>query len=541
MSTSARSGFWAGLLAGAITTVVIYLGLFETVTILGTRRIFPAFFGAPLLTIGRGPAAVAVALWERVLRLIPMELFSFLIVRMKFAAKPVAFWGMLIVLTGVWGVVGAAAIGWFSPRRAAAIVGRVWLLAAGLLTLLALRPAVAYLSAWLMAEGGEEVALAGVFVPVLVAILGYGLLFAVLFTVFFRILPRGVAPLYPLFERITRRELLSRALILIAASVAGTLGAHWAQGAARRATAVAQTLFARIRELPAEITPNAQFYVVSKNPPGFDPTLDVRKWSLEVGGLVARPRRFSYDELRTMPAVDQVQTLECISNEVGGDLMSTAKWRGVRLRDVLGQTGGPGSTAVQVAFRCADGYSESIPVGEAMNPSTILAYEMNGEPLPTAHGFPLRLLIPGLYGMKNPKWITKIEVVSYDFQGYWEASGWSDEAVVKTMSKFNTAARTQHLGEIDLGGVAYGGDRSVKEVEVSFDGGNTWQKAERRPPIGPFTWVLWAVLWKPSAPGEYTLKVRARDGLGILQTARETPTLPDGASGYHTLRVRVLK
>ncbi|MGH2425134.1 MAG: molybdopterin-dependent oxidoreductase, partial [bacterium] len=161
--------------------------------------------------------------------------------------------------------------------------------------------------------------------------------------------------------------------------------------------------------------------------------------------------------------------------------------------------------------------------------------------LPTAHGFPLRLLIPGLFGMKNPKWITRIEVVDYDFQGYWEAAGWSDEAVVKTMSKFVTTSRSYPPGEIGLGGVAYGGDRGVMSVEYSTDDGKTWQKGEVKPALGPFTWVLWAAVWTPSNPGEFTLKVRARDGVGIMQIAKATRTLPDGASGYHTLRVRVRK
>lgn len=338
---------------------------------------------------------------------------------------------------------------------------------------------------------------------------------------------------------ITRRELLSRAVLLAAASAAGASAAQWVRIAAGRVTAAAQSAFALVRGLPAEITPTEQFYVVSKNPPGFDPVVDADKWSLQIAGLVGRPVRLSYDELRALPSVEQLQTLECIGNEVGGDLISTARWRGVRLRDMLARAGGPGPKAVKVAFRCADGYSESLPIGDAMDPRTLLAYEMNGEPLTASHGFPLRLLIPGLYGMKNPKWITRIELVEYDFQGYWQASGWSDDAVVKTMSKFSTVARTQPVGEIGLGGVAYGGDRGIKDVEVSTDGGKSWQKAEIKPALGPFTWVLWAAIWRPSGPGEYTLKVRAKDGVGVLQTAREAPTLPDGASGHHTLRVRV--
>ncbi|MDR7548290.1 MAG: molybdopterin-dependent oxidoreductase, partial [Armatimonadota bacterium] len=256
--------------------------------------------------------------------------------------------------------------------------------------------------------------------------------------------------------------------------------------------------------------------------------------------LVGRTVKLTYDELRALPAVQQYQTLECISNEVGGDLISNAAWKGARLRDVLMLAGGPAPTAVKVAFRCADGYTESLPIADALNPTTLLAYEMNGEPLPPRHGFPVRLLVPGLFGMKNPKWITRIEVVNYDFRGYWEASGWSDEAVVKTMSKFTTPTRgSLPAGEVGLGGVAYAGDRGIRKVEYSTDGGRTWQQAETAPPLGPFTWVLWAAVWTPAGPGEYVLKVRATDGTGVLQAARESPPLPDGATGYHTLRIRI--
>jgi DMSO/TMAO reductase YedYZ molybdopterin-dependent catalytic subunit len=313
------------------------------------------------------------------------------------------------------------------------------------------------------------------------------------------------------------------------------------QAAAGRAGASAQSLFARIKGLPPEITPTDRFYVVSKNPPGFDPDLNGDSWVLQIDGLVARPSKLSLPQLRALPAVEQLQTLECISNEVGGDLISTARWKGVRLRDLLARAGGVGAKAVKVAFHCADGYTEAIPVADAMMPTTLLAYEMNGEPLPPSHGFPARLLVPGLFGMKNPKWIRRIEVVDYDFQGYWERSGWSDEAVVKTMSKVTTVERTHPLGEIPVGGVAYAGDRGITEVEYSVDAGKTWQKADVKPPLGPFTWVLWAAVWTPAGPGEYTVKVRAKDGHGVLQTAKQAPTLPDGASGHHTLRVRVRK
>ncbi|HET6948410.1 MAG TPA: molybdopterin-dependent oxidoreductase [bacterium] len=484
-----------------------------------------------------GMPAVALGLWDRMLRLIPMQLFSFFIVRLKFAAKPSAFWGMLLGLVILWGLLGAL----LARRRPAARVLLAWLVSAGVLAVLTYGPATATLDARGAAVGasGHGAWLIGA------AIAGYAALFTIIYAVVLALLsrwrvvarPDGPQPSPP--DGVTRREMLSRGVMVALAATAGTAAARWVLSVGHSATAFAQPLFSRIKDLPSEITPNDRFYVVSKNPPGFDPELDTERWSLEIAGLVGRPVKLSYAQLRALPAVEQVQTLECISNEVGGDLISNARWKGVRLRDVLQQAGGPGTRAVKVAFRCADGYTESIPIADALNPSTVLAYEMNGEPLPAAHGRPVRLLVPGLFGMKNPKWITRIEVVDYDFQGYWERSGWSDEAVVKTMSKFTTLPRTARLEEVPLGGVAYGGDRGVREVEVSTDGGKTWQRADVKAPVGPFTWVLWAALWKPTARGEYTLKVRAKDGGGVVQIAKDTRTLPDGASGYHTLRVRV--
>src|SRR3989475_185876 len=337
-----------------------------------------------------------------------------------------------------------------------------WAGLGGLLRALAVGPASRSLAERL---AGEGVAANPYTVPL--ALAAYGVLFAALYPVLMVAMSRRPAAGGPPSGGVTRREPLSRAVTVVIASAAGGAAAQWRQIALRRATAAAQSLFARVQGLPSEITPNDRFYIVSKNPPGFDPVVEVAKWSLDIGGLVSKPVRLSFEDLRAMPAIEQVQTLECISNEVGGDLISSAKWKGVQLRDVLMRAGGPAATAVKVAFRCADGYSESIPVADAMHPTTLLAYEMNGEPLPAKHGFPVRLLVPGLFGMKNPKWITKIEVVNYDFRGYWEASGWSEEAVVKTMSEFITAPRSGAVGEIGLGGVAYGGDRGGKGGEYS--------------------------------------------------------------------------
>jgi len=334
---------------------------------------------------------------------------------------------------------------------------------------------------------------------------------------------------------LTRRELLRRSAVIAAGALAGPALAQWLPAGGGRRFAEAQGV--EVRGLPAEITPNTDFYIVSKNPPGFDPDLDSALWRLEVAGRT-QPLRLTYRELVALPSVQRYHTLECISNEVGGNLISNAKWRGVPLRAILEMAGADTSTR-KLAFRCADGYSTAILMSDALQPDTLLAYEMNGERLPSKHGFPARLLVGGLYGMKNPKWITRIEPVDH-FLGYWEQRSWSDEAVVKTMSKFttpNSGAILPTGHPTQLGGVAYAGKRGVRAVEYSVDDGRTWLPAAIGSVLGPHTWVLWAVEWAPPGPGSYLLRVRAQDGTGEWQTPDEAPTLPDGASGLHRVRV----
>ncbi len=337
-----------------------------------------------------------------------------------------------------------------------------------------------------------------------------------------------------------RREFIARVGVA-AASVTGVAALlQWLSSAAAGAMAAAASIFDRIRGLPLEVTPVGTFFSISKNSAGRDPRLEPGRWSLEITGLVGKPLRLTYDQLKAMRAVERYHTLECINNPVGGDLIGNAHWRGVRFSDLVVLAGGVSPEATRFAVRCADGYTEGLPVAEAMHPDTLLALEMNGRPLTGEHGFPARLLVPGLYGMKNVKWIVRAEAVKSQFTGYWQASGWSDEAVVKTSSSFRLPKGSPvGPGPVDLGGIAYGGDRGIREIEVSADGGRTWFAAEVKRALGDHTWVLWAASWKPPRPGEYTLRVRAKDGAGILQTAQETPPFPDGSSGYHTMRLRV--
>lgn len=256
-------------------------------------------------------------------------------------------------------------------------------------------------------------------------------------------------------------------------------------------------------------------------------------------GLVEKPLTLTYEELTRLPPVTQHATLECISNEVGGDLISNALWKGVRLRDLLVRAGlKPGAS--EVILRARDGYSDGFPLKKALEDGTILAWEMNGKSLERQHGFPVRVIVPGIYGMKNVKWLTELEVANFDYKGYWESRGWADEAVYKTMSRIDILeSLTLKRGEPGyLGGIAFTGDRGIRAVEISLDGG-PWRAATVKPALGPYTWVLWAYEWTPREAGTYTIKVRAIDGKGEIQTEIVRPPLPDGASGHHAVKMTV--
>ncbi len=331
-----------------------------------------------------------------------------------------------------------------------------------------------------------------------------------------------------------RRRLLQAVL----AWAAGALGWAWWSRLARAAASAGQDLFARVRGLTPEITPAAQFYRVSKNL--FDPVVEAADWRLQIDGLVERPYTLTYEQLRQLPAVERVVTLACISNEVGGDLISTARWRGVPLKTLV-ERAGLREGVVDIGLEAADDYTDSIPLAKALHPDTLVVWEMNGQPLPPEHGFPARLIVPGIYGMKNVKWLTRITAVAEDVLGFWERRGWSDQAVVKTMSRIDVPLAGSRLRDetIVVAGIAFAGDRGIRRVEVSVDGGRTWTPAQLKRPLSPYSWVHWAVAWRPTAAGRYTLTVRAVDGRGEVQTAQRSPTAPDGASGWHTIEVRV--
>jgi DMSO/TMAO reductase YedYZ molybdopterin-dependent catalytic subunit len=300
-----------------------------------------------------------------------------------------------------------------------------------------------------------------------------------------------------------------------------------------------QAIASGVPGLSPEITPNDKFYTVSKNV-FRDPSVNERDWRLDVGGLVERPFALTYEELLGMPSSTQYFTLQCISNDIGGDLIGNALWRGVSLGDLL-RRAGVRDGAVDVVLRSADDYHDSIPIAKAWQSDAMVAYEMNGVRLPQNHGFPARLLVPDIYGMKNVKWLTKIEVVDYDYQGYWMVRGWSDVATMNTTSRIDVPKNGSSLrsGRNYVGGVAVAGQRGIQAVEVSTDGGATWAPAAVKPGLGPNAWVLWLYEWSLPEPGAETrVLVRATDGNGMLQDGTVRGSLPDGATGYHTITIR---
>lgn len=300
----------------------------------------------------------------------------------------------------------------------------------------------------------------------------------------------------------------------------------------------------------ASVTPNDQFYRVDVNV--IAPSVDSASWSLNLHGLVNTPTKLDYGKLTSMTSVDEFATLECVSNEIGGDLMSTARWKGARLRDLL-DAAGVSSQAQYVVFRCYDGYDVGVPLDRALLDGAILAYQMNGQPLPVDHGFPVRAIIPGLYGMMNAKWVTDIELVGQTYLGFWQRKGWTNDALYQAGStilspgdsllrdKFPIPSSVRDLmeGQTPIIGVAFAGDRGISKVEVSTDGGNSWQVASLQDQLSGLTWVFWSLQWNPPTTGTYILKVRATDGTGQTQTATMQAPFPDGATGYHVVDINV--
>ncbi|HKF36489.1 MAG TPA: molybdopterin-dependent oxidoreductase, partial [Ktedonobacteraceae bacterium] len=285
------------------------------------------------------------------------------------------------------------------------------------------------------------------------------------------------------------------------------------------------------------ITPNSEHYVVTQNP--IDPTVNLEVWRLEITGLVSNPGTYTYEQLKNLPSISRAITLECIADAPGGHLISTAIWQGVTLRTLLEKHGGALPGARFVTFHSVDGYVVSQPLDEALAVDALLAWQMNGVALPNRHGFPLRVLIPGRYGEENPKWLTRIELTDHFVTGLYADQGWY-YGPLHTMNRIDRPRGNLALGHtVEIGGIAYAGNRGIQKVEVSVDGGTMWHVAQLEPPLSQDSWVLWSWKWTPLLPGQYTLVARATDGTGEVQTSRKQGTVPNGATGYHTVVVQV--
>jgi DMSO/TMAO reductase YedYZ molybdopterin-dependent catalytic subunit len=290
-------------------------------------------------------------------------------------------------------------------------------------------------------------------------------------------------------------------------------------------------------------TPVDDFYTVNKN---LAPTVvDGPSWALVIDGLVDRPGQLTLDQIRALPYQEAYRTLECISTEIvrGDHLIGNQHWRGVRVADLLDRVGAR-PEARWILWEADDGFTESIPLEVARHPDTWIAYQMADAPLTVEHGFPVRVLIPGRFGMKQPKWLRRMQLADHDETGYWEQRGWDRDAVQRTMSRIDWP---RHRATVTAGepfmafGIAFAGDRGISRVEVSPDDGATWLEAELEDatvaPLGELSWVRWRIALTIAAPGVAQVAVRATDGDGATQSGEVTASLPSGSTGWHSIQI----
>ena len=488
------SGFGWGCIAGLAVVALMYL----CALVFGLRPL-PQLLNEPLLS------------------LMPGFVFGFLIDTLQHAGKVVEEFGLIVAMVVALGAVGAAeaVVEIRRPWRYLpfAFAGACWLVVTAVLLPVS--------GQGMLGLGG------GPATPIM-----WAALFAV-YAVILQLPAEGTPALDT-----GRRRVLSALPLTIGAASVGVLGLRllpdWY-------AAIFNAPETRLQGASPAITPVDNFYVVSKN--FSDPVVDGQGWSLKIGGLVSSPQALSLAQLRALPAATEYVTLECVSNDVGGGLMSTGAFTGVPLRDLVA-TASPRAGASWVAFTARDGYTESLPLALVTGaPEVLVAYDLDGAPLPSGHGYPARIVLPGHYGMKGPKWLDRIELAAHESGGYWEQQGWDHNAVVKTTARFDTPRDGDivKVGGVTLAGVAFAGTRGVGKVEYSTDGGSTWRAAQLDAALSPYTWVLWRATWVPPGEGAYRLVVRATDATGEVQRSESSPSYPSGASGYHSIGVNVSK
>jgi len=285
------------------------------------------------------------------------------------------------------------------------------------------------------------------------------------------------------------------------------------------------------------ITPTSEFYRIDTAL--VVPQVDTSSWSLTVGGYVDRPLTLSYADLLARPMIERAATIACVSNEVGGDLIGTAMWLGCRLDDLLAEAGIQ-SRADQVVGVSVDGFTAGFPTALLDGRDAMVVVAMNGEPLTAKHGFPARLIVPGVYGyVSATKWLSEIRLSRFDeFEGYWIPRGWAVEAPIKTQSRIDVprnGSQVEAGAPAAIAGVAWAMLRAVAKVEVQIDDG-PWQDALLGEEYAATTWRQWKLAWTPTS-GDHTIRVRATDSDGVTQTEAVADVAPDGATGWHSVQV----
>ncbi len=438
--------------------------------------------------------------------------------------------GQLVV-----GAIGGAVLGWFARRKPARIPA-IWTM-----SIFVLLPVVVFAIALWPVLGTSYIGL-----PIQVARLVTLIGFVLCVLLFERTLVIGFGFLTT--ERTREQDYEFTPAIGRRAFVLGTIGLAAAGGG----VALARKLYRAATfsydgtqykgSIVQPITPNDLFYCVTKNV--VDPKVNIDVWHLEIGGLVQNAATWRFQDLLGFKSTTQETTLMCISNGLDAGLISNAVWKGFPLRDLLDQAGVM-SGAARVRLQGVDNYTDTIPLEKAMEPTTLLAYEMNGAPLADRHGYPLRVIVPGYFGEKNVKWLTRVEVTDANAKGFYEAQGWGPDFVVPTRSRIDVpedwafVSLGKLTAPIEVKGIAFGGDRGVSRVEVSFDDGQTWSDADIYYSGGNLAWSLWKAQWTPAAPGDYPLLVRATDAEGDVQEWEEDRGPFSGVSGLHRINVRV--
>jgi DMSO/TMAO reductase YedYZ molybdopterin-dependent catalytic subunit len=477
------------------------------------------------LRFGLGAQVITEVMADWFARLLPVPVFDFFIEELQFNAKRLLFVLIFFGQIGVGGLIGMAYVR-LEPE-------------AGYQDGLALRTTVLTGIIWAV--------LGLVVTPVLGAgVLGSELpdgafVYATMLLFAIAVYALTLAQVVALAERrggirynASRRDFIQKAAIFTTIAVVG--GAAL-QTIATNLSRLTPSISRRPGVLSTPVTPNDEFYVIGKS--AVLPQFKVETWKLDLrGDQVRKPMQFTYEELLAMPAIEEYVTLTCISNPIGGDLISNALWKGVPLKHILAQVDlDPGTE--RLAFWAADGYFDSFPLDVAMRDEVIVAYEMNGEPLPPEHGYPARIIVPGLYGMEHVKWLLRIEPVDAGFKGFWQRRGWQDTAVIKTMSRIDIPANkgVVPVDVLQIAGVAFAGKRGITRVEVSVDDGETWRDADFEPSLSDFAWVIWRLAWSNPMPSKIAVLVRSTDGTGALQIERKQGNSPAGPTGYHRIKV----